>query len=138
MPAVEVKFPHILTHGVSPDAAAGAVADVVVYFPIVNERAVPFIIVAPVSLTPDTIFDVRIFAGKMINGQTAHDIRALRDYGTHSRLDGSIPWGDTVVDKISKIRLRVVHVRYHKAESDVIGDRDTVAQQPAMGLNRTR
>ncbi len=80
MASVEVELPHILAHGVSPDAAAGAVADVVINLAVVNHRSVPLIIAAAVSFCPCTSFYIRFLTDKVIYRDGVHYIRIVFDY----------------------------------------------------------
>src|SRR5690349_17877437 len=68
--AIEGELPHILAHGITPRTAAGAIADMVIHFAIVNQRPFPEILAPPillVGLRPGGLCDRRLFGKEMID-----------------------------------------------------------------------
>ncbi len=55
--AVEVELPHVLAHGVTPGAAAGSIADMVVHLAVVDQRALPTVL-APAVFPGRRVGDV--------------------------------------------------------------------------------
>ncbi len=54
---VEVKFPHILAHGIPPHPASCPIADVVINISVVNQSSVPLVQVCPVLVDPYSMLD---------------------------------------------------------------------------------
>src|SRR6185503_20468105 len=52
VPAVEVELPHVLHHGITPDAPASAIMDVIEHLAVVHQRAQPLVGVATVAAVP--------------------------------------------------------------------------------------
>ena len=57
MALVELEFPHVLAHGITPRAAARAKVDMVIDLAVVDERAGPFVILAAILFAPGGSFD---------------------------------------------------------------------------------
>src|SRR5882757_1924061 len=66
--AVKGELPHVLAHGVAPNAAAGSIGDVVVNFPVIDEGAAPEIIRAGVFAVPGGILNVSLLADENVIG----------------------------------------------------------------------
>ncbi len=49
VPTIEVELPHVLAHGVAPDATTGSITNVVVDVAVVDERPIPQIVAAGVA-----------------------------------------------------------------------------------------
>src|SRR5262249_6463917 len=75
---IEIEFPHVLTHGVTPDTAAGAIANVVVNPAIIDQRTPPSIEIAAILAVPGGIFDRAAFGNEMVCRQAAHLGRSER------------------------------------------------------------
>ena len=67
MTTIEIEFPHVLAHGIPPDTASHPIADVVVYFAVVNKCSVPPVKVTTVLVYPGGVFDRILLTDKMVN-----------------------------------------------------------------------
>src|SRR4030095_4561137 len=113
MPRQEVELPHVLPHGVAPDASTSPIADVVVDFAAHDQSALPRVAVPSVLRVPRRVLDGLPLCDQVIGGHAReHFRRVLNDAGPGcigaSGLDRAEPWWWAVVDEIGEIRLGIV------------------------------
>ena len=136
MAAIQIELPHVLNHRIAPDAAARAIADVIVHLAVVHHRTPPLVKTAVVPAEPGRVRHCVALRDQMIRRQMPHDICAERHRHSRAGTHRPRPRRNAVVNEVSKVRRRIVRVWHANAQATCIVCDDAIAHQPPMLLQR--
>src|SRR5205823_6153245 len=105
----QIDLPHVLAQGVAPDAAAGAVADVIEDLVADDQRAGVFVFAPRHLFDPRDVFDRAFFAQELVDLDAAQRFGSeggdAREVGVVAvGVDRAFPRGEGVVDEVGVVR----------------------------------